>query len=143
MSAVAILLRRAASYARNRADRATLGTWVAAPVRSADSKSTSAVYSMAHPTGTVESEVVACGRVRDGYGGIRHAPNSEYIEMMHPPTAYAVIAVLERDATEATTEYRAGVAVGMPPEEIDKVQASRFAAAIRLAREILREGLDD
>ncbi|MFJ8555273.1 hypothetical protein [Streptomyces sp. NPDC093676] len=52
--------------------------------------STSAVYSHAHPTGTVDSEVVASGKIRSGYGGIREPWNAEYIALMQPAVGAAV-----------------------------------------------------
>jgi hypothetical protein len=58
------------------------GPWTCSPVWSPDSGSTSGVYSNAHPTGTVASEVVASGRVQRGYGGIRNPHNAVWITLM-------------------------------------------------------------
>jgi hypothetical protein len=69
-------LRAAAAKVRHLGAVATAGPWTCSPVWSPDSPSTSGVYSRAHPTGTIESEVVASGRVKRGYGGIRNPHNA-------------------------------------------------------------------
>lgn len=51
-------LRAAATLLRETANKATPGPWSASPVWSPRSQATSAVYSLAHPTGTHASEVV-------------------------------------------------------------------------------------
>ena len=80
-------LRAAAAELRLKAKYATDGPWTCSPVWSPDSKSTSGVYSLAHPTGTVESEVVASGRIKSGYGGIRNPHNALWLTYMQPSIA--------------------------------------------------------
>lgn len=96
--APAAVLRRAAEKMRGLAQRATDGPWTASPVYSPDASATSGVYSYAHPTGTVLSEVVASGRIKQGYGGIRHPGNAVYIAAMHPGVALLIAAWLEAEA---------------------------------------------
>ena len=77
-------IRAAVAKLRKHVKHATNSPWHSRPVWSPDAVSTSAVYSYAHPTGTVDSEVVASGRIRSGYGGIREPWNAEYIALMQP-----------------------------------------------------------
>lgn len=86
----AALLRRAAEKMRGLAQRAAGGPWTASPVYSPDASATSGVYSFAHPAGSVASEVVASGRIKPGYGGIRHPGNAVYIAAMHPGVALLI-----------------------------------------------------
>ncbi|MFD9603256.1 hypothetical protein [Streptomyces sp. NPDC059970] len=88
-------IRAAAAKLRNYVKRATDGPWVASCVWSPDATSTSAVYSHAHPTGTVESEVVASGRIKSGYGGIREPWNAKYIALMQPAVGAALAKLLD------------------------------------------------
>lgn len=74
---------------------ATDGPWATSSVWSPRATSTSAVYSHAHPTGTVESEVVASGRIKSGYGGIREPWNAEYIALMQPAVGAALADLLD------------------------------------------------
>ncbi|MFG2001769.1 hypothetical protein ACGFNU_21720 [Spirillospora sp. NPDC048911] len=62
---------------------------------SPDAAATSGVYSLAHPTGTVESEVVAAGRIRSGYGGIRNGHNAIWITLMQPGVAEPLADLLD------------------------------------------------
>jgi hypothetical protein len=84
------IVYRAAELLKARANAATAGDWHASPVYSKDSGHTSGVYSFAHPTGSVASEVVASGRVKPGYGGIRRGENAEYIAALDPEVAKAI-----------------------------------------------------
>lgn len=90
---------------RKHVKHATESPWHSRPVWSPDAASTSAVYSHAHPTATVESEVVASGRIRSGYGGIREPWNAEYIALMQPAVGAALAnwLNLEADVIEART----------------------------------------
>ena len=95
-------IRAAVAKLRKHVKHATDGPWVTSSVWSPRATSTSAVYSHAHPTGTVESEVVASGRIKSGYGGIREPWNAEYIALMQPSVG-AVLAdwlALEADVIE-------------------------------------------
>lgn len=80
-------LRAAAATVREAARGTAAGPWKAAPVWSPDSASTSAVYSHAYPTGTVESEVVASGQKRYRKGGLRNPCNARWIALMNPDMA--------------------------------------------------------
>jgi hypothetical protein len=94
-------LRAAANVLDHAAARATQPPWHSSLVWSPDAKSTSAVYSHAHPTGTVESEVVASGRIRSGYGGIRNPHNAVWIKLVSPAVAAPLKAWLESEANQA------------------------------------------
>lgn len=98
-------LRAAVAKLRKHVKHATDGPWVTSSVWSPRATSTSAVYSHAHPTGTVESEVVASGRIKSGYGGIREPWNGEYIALMQPAVGAALAdwLHLEADVIEART----------------------------------------
>ena len=108
-------LRTAAEKLRKHVKHATDGPWVTSTVWSPRATSTSAVYSHAHPTGTVDSEVVASGRIRSGYGGIRNPWNAEYIALMQPAVGAALAKLLEveanvvaaRIAQDGTEDYAA------------------------------------
>lgn len=108
-------LRTAAAKLRKHVKHATDGPWVTSTVWSPRATSTSAVYSHAHPTGTVDSEVVASGRIKSGYGGIRNPWNAEYIALMQPAVGEALAKLLEveadvvaaRIAEDGTDEYAA------------------------------------
>lgn len=91
-------LRNAAAKLRKHVKHATDSPWVTSSVWSPRATATSAVYSHAHPTGTVESEVVASGRIRSGYGGIREPWNAEYIALMQPTVGAALADLLEVEA---------------------------------------------
>ncbi|CAL9646244.1 hypothetical protein [Streptomyces sp. enrichment culture] len=91
-------LRNAAAKLRKHVKHATDGPWVTSSVWSPRATSTSAVYSHAHPTGTVDSEVVASGRIKSGYGGIRQPWNAEYIALMQPAVGAALAGLLEAEA---------------------------------------------
>ncbi|MET8404499.1 hypothetical protein [Streptomyces sp900116325] len=88
-------IRAAVEKLRKHLKHATDSPWHSRPVWSPDSTSTSAVYSYAHRTGTVESEVVASGRIRSGYGGIREPWNAEYIALMQPAVGAALADLLD------------------------------------------------
>jgi len=113
-------LRNAAAKLRKHLKHATDSPWVASSVWSPDAVSTSAVYSHAHPTATVESEVVASGRIRSGYGGIREPWNAEYIALMQPAVGAALAKLLEveadvvaaRVAEDGTDDYAADFGTG-------------------------------
>ncbi|WP_405558871.1 hypothetical protein OIE52_38845 [Streptomyces canus] len=83
-------LRDAVAKLRKHVKHATDGPWVTSSVWSPRATSTSAVYSHAHPAGSVESEVVASGKIRSGYGGIREPWNAEYIALMQPAVGAAL-----------------------------------------------------
>src|SRR5690606_35309809 len=108
-------LRNAAAKLRKHVKHATDSPWVTSSVWSPLATSTSAVYSHAHPAGTVDSEVVASGRIRSGYGGIREPWNAEYIALMQPSVGAALADLLDIEATvvasriaeDGTDEYAA------------------------------------
>jgi hypothetical protein len=91
-------LRTAVAKLRKHVKHATDSPWVTSSVWSPR-----AVYSHAHPAGSVESEVVASGRIRSGYGGIREPWNAEYIALMQPAVGKALAdwLNLEADVIEA------------------------------------------
>lgn len=91
-------LRAAVAKLRKHVKHATDSPWVTSSVWSPRATATSAVYSHAHPTGTVESEVVASGRIRSGYGGIREPWNAEYIALMQPAVGAALANWLDLEA---------------------------------------------
>lgn len=113
-------LRNAAAKLRKHVKHATDSPWVTSPVWSPDAVSTSAVYSHAHPTGTVDSEVVASGKIRSGYGGIRNPWNAEYIALMQPAVGAALAQLLDveadvvaaRIAEDGTEDYAADFGTG-------------------------------
>lgn len=96
-------LRKAAAVIRENARGTAGGPWKARPVWSPDSHVTSAVYSYAYPTGTVESEVVASGLKRYPKGGLRNPCNARWIALMHPGLAEPLAAWLEDTATNYST----------------------------------------
>ncbi|MFF7147563.1 hypothetical protein ACFZAO_05750 [Streptomyces griseoaurantiacus] len=108
-------LRNAAAKLRKHVKHATDGPWVTSTVWSPRATSTSAVYSHAHPAGTVDSEVVASGKIRSGYGGIRNPWNAEYIALMQPAVGAALAKLLDveadvvaaRIAEDGTDDYAA------------------------------------
>ncbi|MEV7975349.1 hypothetical protein [Streptomyces sp. NPDC086519] len=83
-------LRAAVAKLRKHVKHATESPWKTSTVWSPRATSTSAVYSHAYPTGTVASEVVASGRIKPGYGGIREPWNAEYIALMQPAVGAAL-----------------------------------------------------
>jgi hypothetical protein len=91
-------LRDAVAKLRKHVKHATDGPWVTSSVWSPRATCTSAVYSHAHSPGSVESEVVASGRIRSGYGGIREPWNAEYIALMQPALGKALADLLELEA---------------------------------------------
>lgn len=91
-------LRNAAARLRKHVKHATDSPWVTSSVWSPRATCTSAVYSHAHPAGSVESEVVASGRIRSGYGGIREPWNAEYIALMQPSVGAALARLLDVEA---------------------------------------------
>lgn len=96
-------LRDAVAKLRKHVKHATGSPWHTSSVWSPRATSTSAVYSHAHPAGSVDSEVVASGKIRSGYGGIREPWNAEYIALMQPAVgkALADLLALEADVIEA------------------------------------------
>jgi hypothetical protein len=106
-------LRNAAAKLRKHVKHATDSPWVTSSVWSPRATSTSAVYSHAHPAGSIESEVVASGRIRSGYGGIREPWNAEYIALMQPSVGAALANLLDveadvvaaRTAQDGTEDY--------------------------------------
>jgi hypothetical protein len=96
-------LRAAVAKLRKHVKHATGSPWHTSSVWSPRATSTSAVYSHAHPAGSVESEVVASGKIRSGYGGIREPWNAEYIALMQPTVGAALAEWLnlEADVIEA------------------------------------------
>ncbi|MGW5711662.1 hypothetical protein [Streptomyces olivaceus] len=113
-------LRNAAAKLRKHVKHATDGPWVTSSVWSPRATCTSAVYSHAHPAGSVDSEVVASGRIKSGYGGIRQPWNAEYIALMQPAVGAALASLLEveadvvaaRIAQDGTDEYAADFGTG-------------------------------
>lgn len=97
-------LRKAAAAIRENARGTAEGPWKARPVWSPDSHVTSAVYSYAYPTGTVESEVVASGLKRYPKGGLRNPCNARWIALMHPGLAEPLAAWLEKTAEQYTED---------------------------------------
>lgn len=91
-------LRAAAAKLRRHIKHATDSPWVTSSVWSPRATSTSAVYSHAHPAGSVESEVVASGRIKSGYGGIRQPWNAEYIALMQPAVGAQLVKLLDLEA---------------------------------------------
>jgi hypothetical protein len=91
-------LRNAAEKLRKHVKHATDSPWVTSSVWSPRATSTSAVYSHAHPAGSVASEVVASGRIRSGYGGIREPWNAEYIALMQPSVGKLLADLLDVEA---------------------------------------------
>lgn len=87
------LLLRAAAKLREGVRAASDGPWTASCVWSPDSHVTSAVYSLAYPTGTASSEIVPS--VRKGTGGVKRAGDANYFALMHPPVAQALADVFE------------------------------------------------
>jgi hypothetical protein len=140
--APAAVLRRAAEKMRTLAQRATDGPWTASPVYSPDASATSGVYSYAHPTGTVLSEVVASGRIKQGYGGIRHPGNAVYIAAMHPGVALLIAESWAAHATEmeeyGATESRSGVEAQTVWGKPDPVWSTALAAARAFLAEAVR-----
>ena len=88
-------LRAAVAKIRKHLKHATESPWVTSSVWSPRATCTSAVYSHAHPAGSVESEVVASGRIKSGYGGIREPWNAEYIALMQPAVGADLADLLE------------------------------------------------
>jgi len=86
---------RAAIKLREAARFAAKGPWTCSPVWSPDSHATSAVYSNAYPTGTVESEVVGSARKGRRNGGIRNPHNAVWIALMQPALAEPLAAWME------------------------------------------------
>lgn len=84
------IVYRAAELLTARAAAATAGPWHASPVYSKDASATSGVYSHAHPAGSPASQVVASGRVKPGYGGIRRGENAEFIAALGPEVALLI-----------------------------------------------------
>lgn len=93
-------IRAAVAKLRKHVKHATDSPWVTSSVWSPRATSTSAVYSHAHPAGSVDSEVVASGRIRSGYGGIRQPWNAEYIALMQPAVGAALANWLELEADD-------------------------------------------
>ncbi|MFE9777800.1 hypothetical protein ACFYPA_06535 [Streptomyces sp. NPDC005775] len=96
-------IRAAVEKLRKHVKHATDGPWVTSSVWSPRATCTSAVYSHAHPAGSVDSEVVASGRIKSGYGGIRQPWNAEYIALMQPAVA-AWLADLLDDLSDGDVE---------------------------------------
>jgi hypothetical protein len=91
-------LRNAAAKLRKHVKHATDSPWVTSSVWSPRATATSAVYSHAHPAGSIDSEVVASGKIRPGYGGIREPWNAEYIALMQPAVGAALASLLDVEA---------------------------------------------
>lgn len=93
-------LRAAAFRLREAAEHAAAGPWTAAPVWSARSHATSAIYSLAHDAGSTKSEVVASGRA-DKSGGIVNPFNAVWIAAVHPGLAEPLAVWLEGAAEDS------------------------------------------
>lgn len=91
-------LREAAAKLRRHIKHATESPWVTSSVWFPRATSTSAVYSHAHPAGSIDSEVVAFGKIRPGYGGIREPWNAEYIALMQPSVGAVLARLLDLEA---------------------------------------------
>jgi hypothetical protein len=139
-------LRAAVAKLRKHIKHATDSPWHTSSVWSPRATSTSAVYSHAHPAGTVESEVVASGRIRSGYGGIRQPWNAEYIALMQPSVGAALAEWLEAVTEEFAEAYHdvAEYPDDDPdegPECVDDCDAcSSIAHPLAIARLINGEG---
>lgn len=96
-------IRDAVAKLRKHVKHATDGPWVTSSVWSPRGTATSAVYSHAHPAGSVESEVVASGKIRSGYGGIRQPWNAEYIALVQPAVGAALANWLDLEADVIAT----------------------------------------
>lgn len=83
-------LRNAAAKLRKHVKHAAESPWVTSSVWTPRATCTSAVYSHAYPPGSIDSEVVASGRIKSGYGGIREPWNAEYIALMQPSVGKAL-----------------------------------------------------
>jgi uncharacterized protein YuzB (UPF0349 family) len=94
-------IRAAVEKLRKHVKHATDSPWVTSSVWSPRATCTSAVYSHAHPAGSVDSEIVASGRIKSGYGGIREPWNAEYIALMQPALGSVLASWLERAAEQA------------------------------------------
>ncbi|MFJ9740884.1 hypothetical protein [Streptomyces sp. NPDC101166] len=97
-------MRDAVAKLRKHVKHATDGPWVTSSVWSPRATCTSAVYSHAHPAGSIDSEVVASGRIKSGYGGIRNPWNAEYVALMQPAVGAALADWLEQAAVNYETE---------------------------------------
>lgn len=128
------LLLRAAAKLREGVRAASDGPWTASCVWSPDSHATSAVYSLAYPTGTASSEIVPS--VRKGKGGIKKAGDANYFALMHPPVALALADWLDIAAKSIEARIIAETHVGVPDGTI---KTSDEDAAIAVARAVLRE----
>ncbi|NUP38949.1 MAG: hypothetical protein HOY76_18520 [Streptomyces sp.] len=91
-------LRDAVAKLRKHVKHAAEGPWVTSSVWSPRATCTSAVYSHAYPAGSIDSEVVASGRIKSGYGGIREPWNAEYIALMQPAIGAALADWLDLEA---------------------------------------------
>lgn len=132
---------RAARLLEDRANVATGGPWNASPVFSPDATATSGVYSFAHPSGSVESEVVASGRIKPGYGGIRQPHNAVFIAALDPDVAKAIAAAWEHLADDMADYYGHFHAVPIGWVVVDEQGTPRadWTATVRAALEYLRE----
>lgn len=91
-------LRDAVAKLRKHVKHATESPWHTSSVWSPRATCTSAVYSHAHPAGSIESEVVASGHIKSGYGGIREPWNAEYIALVQPAVGAAIAELLHLTA---------------------------------------------
>ena len=89
-------LRNAVAKLRKHVKHAAESPWVTSSVWSPRATCTSAVYSYHYAPGSIDSEVVASGRIKSGYGGIREPWNAEYIALMQPAVGAAIAEWLEQ-----------------------------------------------
>jgi hypothetical protein len=91
----------AAELMRQCASRATAGPWHSSSVYSPASHVSSAVYSQAHPMGSVESEVCASGRLASRhFGGIRNPHDAVHAAGMDPIVTAMIARTLDAVAAE-------------------------------------------
>lgn len=135
------IVYRAAHLLEDRANVATVGPWNASPVYSPDASATSGVYSHAHPTGSVASEVVASGRIKPGYGGIRQPHNAVFIAALDPDVAKAIVASWEHQADDMNDYYGHFHATLTGWAVVDEYGCDRhdWTATVRAALKYLRE----
>jgi hypothetical protein len=132
-------VRAAANLLRAHAERATPRPWTASPVWSANSPSTSAVYSLALPPG---SEVIGSTRSvvvgpTQKYGGCWRPQDAEYIALMHPLAARVLAELLDRigedmAAQDAVDQIPSGAGV----VDEDGMTRADWTSALELVRAI-------
>lgn len=135
------IVYRAAELLRARAGRAAAGPWTASPVYSPDASATSGVYSLAHASGSVASEVVASGRIKRGYGGIRNPHNAVFIAALDPEVALLLADSWGHQADDMNDYYGHFHLMATGPVVVDERGELRhdWTATVRAALKYLRE----